>query len=156
MVGMPAALDDERGLDQVHRVTAAYSQPQVVILAGRQAHIEAPDPLEQLPAHHYRRRTHQAELKRRLKNHSIPLAVPLAGVHPAAVFDPNLLCLTDESLWVQAKKFDLSVKLTRQPEVVGVQEGDQPSRATSRPALRAALTPLVILTQHPDGMAIFC
>ena len=131
LVGVPAALDDERGLDQVHGETAAHPQPQVVVLAGRQALVEEPHPLEELPPHHHRRGAHQAELERRLEDHPAPLAVPLAGVHPPSVLHPQLLGLTDEGLRMRGEEIDLAPQLARQPD-----DRPSPERRSAPPGRR--------------------
>jgi hypothetical protein len=107
LVGVAAAFDGERDVDEVDRDAAAHPQPQVVVLAGRQTLVEKAHPVEQLAAHHHRRGAHEAQIERRLEDHPAALAVPFPRVHPPAVAHPGLFGLGDQGFRVRAEEFDL-------------------------------------------------
>ena len=159
LIGVSAPLDDQGRVDQVNGMPAGDPQPHVIIFAGRQGFVKQADLIEEFPAHHHRGRAHQTQGKAGLENHPGRLLVPLFGVDPHTVSDPDLFGLADQRVRMPGEEFHLADPFAGQPEIVGIQKGDQvpcgclnarvPGRADPPVGLADDLDPVPISVENP-------
>jgi hypothetical protein len=95
---MSAPFYDQGGIDQVNRILAADSQPQIIIFASRQIFIKYADGIKQCPSDHHRGRADQTQSQGSLKNHSGWFPVPIFGIHPDTVSHPDFFGLVDKRI----------------------------------------------------------
>ena len=151
---MSAPLDNQRIRHPVDRIPAADPQPHVVVFARRQVLVEQTHLVEQRPTDHDCRRADQAQLQRRNKYHPGWFAMPFAGIDAHTVADPGLFGLAGHRIRVLLKKSDLAAEFGRQPQVIGIQKGDQFPRSRSDPGVAGRTHAPVFLSQQADPVAV--
>ena len=73
------------------------------------------------------------------------------GIHPEAVANPDLFSLAYQGLRVPGKEKNLSFQFLRQPEVIGIEEGDPFSLGYLKPPVAGRADPSIVLEtiNHP-------
>ncbi len=145
LVGMPTMLDDQRRFDQRHRKITGDAQPEVVVFANRQRLVEAAAALEQFPGHHRGGRTDQTEIETALKNISRRLAMLQLRIDPHAVANPDLVGLANLHFSMALHKCHLHLQLVRLPEIVRIEEREQPAAALANAEIARRRHPAPIL-----------
>lgn len=122
MIGVAAALDHQRVIDQRNRMVKRDAQPQVIVFAHGQTFVEAAHLLKQCARQHHRRRTHQAKFQARNENIPRRFAMFGLGIDPDAVTNPDFFSLADLHAPILIHKRGLDRKFLPQPEIVRIEK----------------------------------
>ena len=153
LIGMASPFDDEGLLDESYRVATADAQPKVIVLAGRERFIEASHLGEQIPVNDDSRRADEAPLHQEGKAVPLGLLMVFPGIEALSVANPELLSLADTQVGMSLEKSHLDFELPREPEVIGIEEGDPFPSGQSNAMVSGGADAPVRLKNGRDGIA---
>lgn len=108
LIDVPAALGNQRAVDQINRMSDRDTKPEIIILADWKRFVESACQIEKFFGHHHRRWTDQTKLQTALKNVPAGLSVPHFGINSHAIANPDFLGLANLHLRILFHEISLN------------------------------------------------